>query len=531
MNPDGLSYLDMASETLTGGPSKLVNGYWSPGYPALISAAFFLFRPSSAQEFPIIHLLNLFIFVFVLWSFSVFLRHWLAIVLEGEVTDKKKSYAEHFAYSTFFTSIFIFIGVRVVSPDLCVAGIVLLAAGLTCRLSMPRSQWSHYLALGGVLGIGYYVKAAMFPLSLAFLVILSLLPSSSGVNRKKLTLSLLAFMIVATPLVILISKRVERVSFGESGRLTYAWFVNGLPRYAGWTGEAPDIYGIPEHAPRSLMDKPLTLEFGTPIGGTFPLWYEPSYWYAGAKATFDLPKQMKAIAVTIRENTTLLFCAEAVFIGALVLYTAMFTDTTSKVISSKQWWQVAWPLSAFAMYALVHVETRFLGGFFVLLWLGVYVPVIFRVEERVRTAVCASVVFTLMILLGAQVTAEVAPSIRDAVLARPPDYQAEALGLNRLGVQNGDSLAVVGDAFNAYYARYARLRIVAEIPQADEFWRLSDIELRSIAQRLSSIGVKAIVAQNRPETSPVGNWKDVSVSDPSIRLSVLRLSLEVAKIP
>lgn len=36
MNPDGLSYLDMASEAVIGGPSKLVNTYWSPGYSAFI---------------------------------------------------------------------------------------------------------------------------------------------------------------------------------------------------------------------------------------------------------------------------------------------------------------------------------------------------------------------------------------------------------------------------------------------------------------------------------------------------------------
>src|ERR1039458_10094234 len=48
MNPDGLSYLDMASRSLRDGPQNLVNGYWSPLYPALIGLGLFVLRPSPA---------------------------------------------------------------------------------------------------------------------------------------------------------------------------------------------------------------------------------------------------------------------------------------------------------------------------------------------------------------------------------------------------------------------------------------------------------------------------------------------------
>src|SRR5262245_25402428 len=45
MDEDGLSYLDLASEALHSGPVGLLNGYWSPGYPALLSLALALFHP------------------------------------------------------------------------------------------------------------------------------------------------------------------------------------------------------------------------------------------------------------------------------------------------------------------------------------------------------------------------------------------------------------------------------------------------------------------------------------------------------
>src|SRR5262249_42235485 len=58
MNPDGISYIDMARAALLVGPRGLVNGYWSPGYPALIAAMLRLIRPGTAAEFAVVHLLN-----------------------------------------------------------------------------------------------------------------------------------------------------------------------------------------------------------------------------------------------------------------------------------------------------------------------------------------------------------------------------------------------------------------------------------------------------------------------------------------
>ena len=52
------------------------------------------------------------------------------------------------------------------------------------------------------------------------------------------------------------------------------------------------------------------------------------------------------------------------------------------------------------------------------------------------------------------------------------------------------------------------------------------LELKLAADRLASIGVRAVVAWNRPDTSAFADWKDAKVSDSS-RLSVLRLTPEL----
>jgi hypothetical protein len=139
-------------------------------------------------------------------------------------------------------------------------------------------------------------------------------------------------------------------------------------------------------------------------------------------------------------------------------------------------------------------------------------------------AVCATVLSTVMVPFTARLGVESVRIARDLVHPRPPEYQKAALGLRDLGLQNGDRLAIVGYPYDCYYARYARLRVVAEIPDEQEFWNLSTPELKSLAEHLASIGVKAVVASNRPDASASADWKDISV-----RFSVLLLSPQVIK--
>lgn len=536
MGPDGLSYLDLASEALSGGPSELVNGVWSPGYPALISIALFLFRPSPSQEFPLIHVVNFLLFTCALWAFSVFLRYWSESMHgDGVAHENRNSYVTPFAFCTFLWFTVRFVGTEVVTPDLGVVAIVFLAAGISCRLSLPRSSWNHYVALGFVLGVGYYIKAPLLPLGVALLVLLFFsLPLSSGITRKKLllflSLSLSVLLLVVTPLVAALSIQAKRLSFGEAGRLNYAWYVNRL-QWTNGTG-APEEYApnaTPDHPAPKLLTAPLTLEFASPIKGTYPLWYDPSYWYAGTKVRFDVRQQIAALKRTLRDYINIVSDTMPFISGAIVLFLLSLNEKVYPAVPRVSWWQLAWPLAACSMYALVHVESRYVGPFFVLFWLAVYRVLMFRGNRQVAVAVCATVLVAAMVSVTYNLAKASVRIAEDVVHPRPPEYQIAALGLRDLGLQNGDRLAIVGYAYDCYYARYDRLRVVAQIPDAPEFWRLSTPELKSLAERLTSIGVKAVVVSNRPDASAVAGWKDVKVSD-SVRLSVLLLSPEAAKI-
>ena len=523
--PDGLSYLDMASETLRSGPHNLVNLLWSPLYPALIALFLFLFRPSPSLEIPLIHVLNWLIFIAVSLCFTFLLR--TCFIKEPDSTADKWNVARYqmlvpFAFWLFFWSIVHFIPVSQVTPDLCVAGIVFLAAGICARLSWATSDWKRYLALGATLALGYYAKAVMFPAALLLLSLLFVWPPSARRSRYRILLAAVVFLLLSAPLITLMSSRVGHLSTGGSGSLNYAWWVNKVPPYGGsirmemtilnplYKGDADGTTGL-THPPRILMERPLILEFGSPIKGTYPLWYDPCYWNEGAKPRFDLRQQLVALKENLLLYGPALIEMSSLCAGALVL--CFFAPQKRRVFAhlDRTWyWLLLWAIAVGAMYSCIHVEYRFLGAFFVLFWLAAYRTMLGRLGIRTETAVVATVLCSLIVsTIGSGV-------LRHHTDHKAPDYLVIANALRRLGVNSGDELATVGYTFDAYYAHAAGTRIIAQIPDADDFWNLSAGDFEKVKECLTSIGVKALVAKDGPHQ---GDWQEI----PGTRLNRVRV--------
>ena len=99
-----------------------------------------------------------------------------------------------------------------------------------------------------------------------------------------------------------------------------------------------------------------------------------------------------------------------------------------------------------------------------------------------------------------------------------PHWQV-ADGLNRLGVQPGDKVAVIGwGSFMSPWARLARVQIVAEIPHAgtfqegDKFWTANHSVKSEVINTLAKTGAKVIVAQV-PSSAPTIGWQRIGNTD------------------
>jgi hypothetical protein len=96
-------------------------------------------------------------------------------------------------------------------------------------------------------------------------------------------------------------------------------------------------------------------------------------------------------------------------------------------------------------------------------------------------------------------------------------------GLQRLGLRQGDRVGFIGESFTAFWARLARVRIVAEIPpqHAREFWS-ADPDRRSDALgTFADAGAVAVVADTVPEALVARGWQ--TIGDTGYAVYFLRL--------
>lgn len=520
MNSDGLSYLDMASNAVHNGPRHLVNGYWSPLYPAAIALAMFVLRPSPELEAPVLHLVNFLIFLLVLACFAFFLRRWREYSWTlGGTADESAEYFTPLAYCIFLWLIVDFQTLSTVTPDLAVAGFVFLAAGMSCRIKCPGTRLVHYSTLGAILGAAYYAKTSMLPIGLILLGLLYVWPPSASIIRKRILLAGTMLIVAAAPLVLLVSAHVGHIAISESGRLNYIWHITGLPTWAGWVGDSGT--GIPEHPPRTLSRHPLTLEFAFPVDGTYPLWYDPSYWYAGAKARFDLARQIAALIIAFKKYWASLSDMSGLAFGASLLW--FVPHRGRKRLELRLDWAVAWPLAVFALYASVRVEDRYVGGFWILLWLGLYRFLLPPARVAIRNIVLAILFVSLCIPVGIKVAGAIHQVLVDAKQPRPPEDLVIAKALRDVGVVPGDRIAIIGYTFDCYYVRYAGAHVVAQVFDDDQFWKLSESGRAQITHLFALLGVKTVVARHPPLGNLREGWQDVIAEGPR-RIRILPLN-------
>ena len=95
MFPDGVSYLDIGDAYWRGDWHNAINAYWSPLYPWITGLFLRVFKPSPDWEFPLVHLINFFIYIVALTCFEFFLRTFLDFRAYHWRTNTK-SYFGHF---------------------------------------------------------------------------------------------------------------------------------------------------------------------------------------------------------------------------------------------------------------------------------------------------------------------------------------------------------------------------------------------------------------------------------------------------
>ncbi|HEY6269264.1 MAG TPA: hypothetical protein VIX11_13265 [Candidatus Acidoferrum sp.] len=516
VTPDSISYIEIGWAAARGGLHRLVNAYWSPLYPLLLSLIFRFFRPAVQWNFTAAHLLNFAVHVASFASFGFF-QNELNLQREavGELAGKYLPAPSRTLWiwgNVFFLwASYYWLGPAWVTPDLCVAVIVYLATALLLLIRGGRGNLLVFTGLGALLGLGYLAKAAMFPLAFVFLFSAFCLSRIAGASFFAAALRTLAavavFAGIALPFILALSEAKGRPTFGDSGRINYAEFVNRATRSVHWQGE-PAGTGTPLHPSRKIFSDPDVFEFSSPVQGSYPPWYDPSYWYDGARPHFSVRNQ--AWALFRASNMYLKIFSKS---GALWAVLVAILVVRRKLlgwgrISSGAWLVFLPSLAAVAMYSLVLVEFRYVAPFelMLLVWM----------LSRMKIATGAGPLFVrrfhLVIVLAPALAIAWAAGrdLNTVVRNKPFEPWVVAQRLNEMGISPGTDVGYIGTGLDAYWAHLAGVRIVVEIPDEQEprFIRAGAAR-RQVLALFSSAGAKAVVTKNADAANPADGWHPI----------------------
>ncbi len=98
-------------------------------------------------------------------------------------------------------------------------------------------------------------------------------------------------------------------------------------------------------------------------------------------------------------------------------------------------------------------------------------------------------------------------------MARPATFEQweVARGLHEMGIPQGSDLGSIGTGLGAYWAHLVGVRIIAEIPDAEQprFIAADAARRQQVFALFSSVGARAIVTRNAGAADPEDGWRQI----------------------
>ncbi|MDR3573743.1 MAG: hypothetical protein P4L50_07775, partial [Anaerolineaceae bacterium] len=172
-------------------------------------------------------------------------------------------------------------------------------------------------------------------------------------------------------------------------------------------------------------------------------------------------------------------------------------------------------IAGLACYTLVLVEARYIGPFVLLVILGFFPCILIQKPGRSgkpSAFVTAIVAGFMMLVTTSFVVLHLAVPLPILRGYGGLHYQT-AQSLNADGLQPGQAVAIIGSGWDAMvWARLARVRIVAQIPQEDskDFWSSSDPGTKeAVYDAIAKSGAKAIVTEETVPSIGFADWQRI----------------------
>ncbi len=518
MNPDGISYLDMGDAFFRGDLKMGVNAHWSPFYSWLVGLALYIFKPTPYWEFGLVHLVNFLIYLAALVCFHFLLLELIknnkknSLPRDGQ-TVLPESVFLAIGYTLFICSSLALVGLDLVTPDICTTLFIYLSMGIVLRSHRVGAGFFRSALLGVALGFGYLTKAPLFFVAFVFMGVSFFSPGNLRKRILSLVVCFAVFAVIAGTFITALHTTKGYWTFGDSGKYSYIILINKT-LHRNHLHENKTDFGTAAHPMRRVFDKPAVYEFDGPVRGTYPAWYDPTYWYMGIEPRFDLAGQIKILMTSIKDWVYWILLSKIgfLFLPCFILYAASFKGGQLIKDIASQWRLLMPALAAMAMYSLILVRPRYVASCVVLLLLGLYSGV--RILDSIRYRKTALKIISIVISITLIVTAAPLAIKTGKSFINQDDrhiHYEVAEGLKKSGIQAGDKLGFIGFTFGTYWARLAKVQIVIEVPKTheDEFWGAQKDVQRQVIETFAKYKVAAIVSQTKPDEHSLDGWEEI----------------------
>jgi hypothetical protein len=508
VNADGINYIELAQRAAAGHLDFMANGYWSPLYPAMIAVGLTIMRPFHLDALPIARGVNFVVIIVCALAFE-----WLLAALEragrndtsvdarptGHVIARRVA-----AYGLLLWEVLRLQQAPTVTPDLLVlAALACIATFLV--IGRARALTSREAtAFGVVLGMGYLAKAVMLPVGLAALTVFAVLVwrSRRGAAPRELVRACVAYIVIAAPLVIVQSRTQGKLTFGETGRLNYRWYVShaGEPRAREEPIARTARRSEEDPAQVTLASVPGAVLYAGGVRGSFPYGFDPSRFEqrdTAGGAHVNLASQRRVLGMNLYW-----YWVVAGTLTLLALLPFALAALERLAPHAAVWPALVPPLTLLALYLLTHVEGRLCGPAIVTVLVTLLYGAPTASGRGVRVAqVGAVAAIVLVALLKSLSTPVLAPR------GEPKDGQARiARAAVARGLRPGEAIAVVGSPYGLYWAHLAGVRLSAMVPPPDAAHPLDLDGLERLAAESCARGtaVSAVVWRTGDPAVPVG---------------------------
>ena len=512
MGVDGVGYIESGMAYTRLDWHWAINTYWSPLYSWVLALFLKLIPHSMEMEFPLVHVVNFFCFVFTLWCFHQF---WSALTNLAELQPGEATIStlcprlyHAFGYGLF---LYLFVPlVRTVTVDLLASGFVFLICSrmLLCRQSREIGILQSVL-LGMLIAFAFYAKAIL--LYFGVFAIGSVLVDRNYHHRTRTCIisGLTALSLIA-PWAIAQKMVGGKFSLGSSGRLNYAWFVDGAPAGDYQEPGGPPTAFFPGERLSHGIDA-----FTIPARDNFTYlpWYDPGR-IDQTKTRFSSTGELHAIwrnALWLRiwllgEYGALVVC----FVGLLLVGPRLWVGKIRVYLPI-----IIPNMAIFAMYVLIFVRSyRYIAASFLVMYWAILAAV--RLHKSAYRYVSAFLLASLLTFCVFNV-----PGTLKAVFITAPENQetvalAKALRAE-LPPQTRIAVIGLGSGGSAYWAHLAQTPIVGEVWErsAQQFWKLGCDERQNILLKLKSAGA-AVVVGVPPQDKRQEGWQRIADSEASL---------------